>query len=153
MNFIKETCMIVMDNKIISLNEGTENSVEFDFFTAWEYYKKYKPLNMHMIHTHPDNYLKTSPIDENMVKGWSLAFPIPIYYSILSKLGKNSLFYSSITYLVYKKFILPIGVLKDNKSLLNLYGWSCNIDECKDILQKMKESNYIISLNEDIKIL
>jgi proteasome lid subunit RPN8/RPN11 len=81
----KEVAVIIADNKVISLSEGTLTRVEFDFFEAWQYWKKHKPKVLYMFHVHPEGSYALSGTDRNMLKGWAKAFPIPIIYGIVTK--------------------------------------------------------------------
>ena len=77
------SCFATKEDGIISItSNNSAGSVEFDFFTIWEYFKKNKPKEVCMIHTHPNGVDFMSSTDRNMVHGWVLALGIPILFVI-----------------------------------------------------------------------
>jgi hypothetical protein len=114
--FIRETSMTLFDDKLIHCSIGTAGQVNFDFEYCWNLRKQYKPKHLTMIHVHPDNFLKMSSIDRNMVKGWAMAFGIPIIFIIISKVkwatsysGKN------VANLGYVKYVVS---MHENKPII-----------------------------------
>jgi hypothetical protein len=77
------SCFSTPEDGIISITtSNSSGAVEFDFFTIWEYFKKNRPKEVCMIHTHPDGIDHISSIDRNMVHGWVLALGVPILFVI-----------------------------------------------------------------------
>jgi len=84
LNFQREvSCFVTQEDGVISItSNNSAGAVEFDFFTIWEYFKKNKPKEVCMIHTHPNGIDCMSSTDRNMVHGWVLALGIPILFVI-----------------------------------------------------------------------
>jgi proteasome lid subunit RPN8/RPN11 len=77
------SCFATPQDGIISItSNNSAGAVEFDFFTIWEYFKKYRPQEVCMIHSHPNGMDHMSSIDRNMVHGWVLALGVPILFII-----------------------------------------------------------------------
>ena len=143
-----------MNNELISIEEGTAGGVEFDFFGAWEYYKVKQPKDLLMVHTHPDDYLRMSPIDTNMLKGWMTAFPVPIYYAILAHTAETDKLFDSIVYVGYKGTIIQLGEFCKQPYILQLlYMWSTGFPSAKERLQERIGSRSFINLKEEIRVL
>lgn len=112
-----ELALFITDNKIQSFSQGTSGGVEFDFFCAWELWKKQKFDKLIMVHTHPDGFTGMSSTDLNMLKGWCKAFPVPIIFAIATNIGNNYDEYSNRAWIAFyddnKNFIIKeIGTLE-----------------------------------------
>lgn len=118
--FIRETSMTMFDDTLIHCSIGTAGQVDFDFEYCWNLRNQYKPKTLTMIHVHPDNFLKMSSIDRNMVKGWAMAFGIPVVFIIISKVQLK--LSKMITY-GYDKCIVSI-----NKNKPIIYETQKNVD-------------------------
>ena len=82
------SCFATSEDGVISItSNNSSGAVEFDFFTIWEYFKKNRPKNICMIHSHPDEMDFMSSIDENMVHGWVLALGVEILFMITTNNG------------------------------------------------------------------
>ena len=88
LHFTREvSCFATIENKIISSTTNQSGgSVEFDFFTIWEFLKAQPkmPEQVFMVHSHPEGFNHMSSIDKNMIYGWCLALYIPIWFTIVT---------------------------------------------------------------------
>ena len=115
--FKRESGFVILENEVVDYQIGTAGSVEFDFFKVWERWKQTKPSSMIMFHTHPTGFTNASSTDYNMLSGWSLAFPIKIYFGVWAV----DSFYIQ-WYLGYKNNIIHLG-----KELRKYKQFSCHL--------------------------
>jgi len=139
------SCFATKEDGIISItSNNSAGSVEFDFFTIWEYFKKNKPMDVCMIHTHPNGVDFMSQTDENMVHGWVLALGVPILFVIRTNKYRTE-------YLCTKRdnkvIISEISAKFSNKSYLlinSIYGMSksdeLSQDAIDNVTKNLKES-------------
>lgn len=108
-----EISLLIINERVYGITEGSPGGVDFDFFKAWELWKQEKFERLYMVHTHPDGFTGMSSIDVNMLQGWCKAFPIPIYFTVVTTVENG---FSSHTWQAFykdKKFICqPVGELE-----------------------------------------
>lgn len=75
------------DSEIVTIDIGHPASVEFDFFSIWEFKKKlgveFNPRNLRFHHVHPSGLLAYSETDLNCVKGLKIALNDISSFSII----------------------------------------------------------------------
>lgn len=155
--FIRETSMTLFDDVLVHVSIGKSYEVKFNFEYCWSIRKKYKPKTLTMIHIHPDGCLWTSTKDRNMVKGWSLAFYIPIIFIVITNVGKNKYgFVKQIVKIVDDKptiFTVEEGKIDVENNILNSFELKLLIFASRDLLLS-KFCLYLLNkkMNKKIKL-
>lgn len=125
--FIRETSMTLFDKTLVHCSVGEFAQVNFDSAYCLSIRKKYKPKQLTMIHVHPDNCLWMSTSgevnDRNMVKGWSLAFGVPIVFIIISKVNLR------IAKTKRYAFIKYVVELENNKPIIHEVKKRADLDD------------------------
>lgn len=84
---MKESSIVLYQERVIDMSIGTASEVEFNFLDIWNYKKKlgwcFEPKALHFIHVHPSTVTHYSAKDVDCMKGFFLAFDSPIIFSIV----------------------------------------------------------------------
>jgi hypothetical protein len=100
---MRESGIVLYDDQLVSVSVGTASHVEFDFMEIWEYKKKspdFDPFDLMFYHVHPEGFLDYSSLDLECIKGLTIAFGYPIYFSIITFEGGdlNDLKYNRVNF-------------------------------------------------------
>ena len=78
--------LVNQHNKILHLIKGTSGSVDFPPELVWKLHKESPGIILAFVHLHPPKMYGLSGLDEELLKGWSIAFhPFPIRLTVIAE--------------------------------------------------------------------